>query len=129
MSNDYKYAKDLPIRAAAWKLFKQCDIIMMRIGDKDHKHTIGRDILNSSRLLLRLIGKANRVTNEKRYEALCELIDEYHDLADMIKYMAESNDEQGRPLLPPQCYIDAIPLLSNVERQASGWMNKTCNSF
>lgn len=124
MAKEYKQTHDLPIRKAVWDLLKQADDIMCQM-ERGHKFNFGSDIVSTVRKMLRLVSRANNAYEPgERLAALLELCDEYHDVADLIKYCIEmgylGDKEHGE-----QIYVATIPLLANVERQTNGWIRKT----
>ena len=112
--------KDLPVYSAVLKLVSAADAVMKAM-QKDYKHTFGQDLVHSSFHLLTMVGKINRSVNDtkKRAELLEEFIDEYDVIAYLLKLCTE------KKYISEQLYIDIIPIMSSIIRQANGWMKKT----
>lgn len=122
-AKEYKRAKDLPIYTAAWRLLEQAVTIKKKLTN-DVRHDLGQDMVLGVRRIIRLIGAANRASDRQREAVLDELLDEYNDVAMLMKFLFEheyTGDKQHSATL----YAQTIPLLANVERQAKGWYKQT----
>ncbi len=120
-SKEYKRAKDLPIYTAAWRLLGQVVILKKKLTN-EVRHDLGQDMVLGVRRIIRLIARANRAKDEQRAEVLDELLDEYYDVANLVKFLIE-NEYTGDKEHSARLYAQTIPLLANLERQANGWYN------
>ena len=88
-SKEYKRAKDLPIYTAAWRLLGQVVILKKKLTN-EVRHDLGQDMVLGVRRIIRLIAHANRAKDEQRAEVLDELLDEYYDVANLVKFLIEN---------------------------------------
>lgn len=106
------YAKDLPIYSAQRKLTQACIKIMIHC-QRDLKHTLGQELVKLAYQQKILIGKAKR----ENYKAnlLEEFLDNHKLIEETIKDLVELQAVEEK------LYIEAMPLIANIERQAGGW--------
>ena len=122
-SKEYKRAKDLPISTAAWRLLEQVVVIKKKLTN-EVRHDLGQDMVLGARRIIRLIARANRASGKEREAVLDELLDEYYDVANLVKFVIE-HEYTGDKAHSATIYAQTIPLLANVERQAAGWHKQT----
>lgn len=122
-SKEYKRAKDLPIFTAAWRLLEQAVTIKKKLTN-DVRHDLGQDMVLGTRKIIRLVAAANRASDKQREAVLDELLDEYYDVAMLMKFLFE-HEYTGDKEHSAKLYAQTMPLLANVERQAKGWYNQT----
>ena len=106
------YAKDLPIYSAQRKLTQACINIMIHC-QRDLKHTIAQQLVNLAWHQKVLIAKVKRETNKK--DLLEEFLDNHKLIEETIKDLVELGAVEDK------LYVEAMPLIANIERQAGGW--------
>ena len=106
------YAKDLPIYSAQRKLTQACIQIMIHCH-RDLKHTIAQNLVNLAWRQKVLIAKVKRETNKK--DLLEEFLDNHKLIEETIKDLVELGSVEEK------YYVEAIPLIAAVQRQAGGW--------
>ena len=110
------YAKDLPIYSAQRKLTQCCVKIMLHC-QRDLKHTLAQELVHLAYQQKLLIAKVNR--EEDKNPLLREFLDNHKLIEETIKDLTELGAVEEK------YYIEAIPLIANIERQAGGWFKST----
>ena len=110
------YAKDLPIYSAQRKLTQCCVKIMLHC-QRDLKHTLAQELVHLAYQQKMLIAKVNREEDKK--PLLREFLDNHKLIEETIKDLTELGAVEEK------YYIEAIPLIANIERQAGGWFKST----
>lgn len=126
-SKEYKRAKDLPISTAAWRLLEQVVILKKKLTN-EVRHDLGQDMVQGVLRIIRLIARANRAQDEQRAQVLDELLDEYYTVANLVKFVIE-HEYTGNKEHSATLYAQTMPLLANVERQASGWYKQVTQAL
>ena len=110
------YSKDLPIYSAQRKL-TQCCIHIMLHCQRDLKHTLAQELVHLAYQQKLLIAKVNR--ESEKADLLREFLDNHNIIEETIKDLTELGAVEEK------YYIEAIPLLANIQRQAGGWFKTT----
>ena len=110
------YAKDLPIYSAQRKLTHCCIHIMLHC-QRDLKHTLAQELVHLAYRQKMLIAKVNREPDKGLL--LREFLDNHKLIEETIKDLTELGAVEEK------YYIEAIPLIANIERQAGGWFKST----
>ena len=84
---------------------------------RDLKHTIAQNLVNLAWHQKVLIAKAKRETNKK--DLLEEFLDNHKLIEETIKDLVELGSVEEK------YYVEVIPLIANIERQAGGWFKKS----
>ena len=106
------YAKDLPIYREQHKLTMTCIKIMIHC-QRDLKHTIAQKLVDLAFWQKVLIGDVRR--EENKAKLLSEFLDRHKLIEETIKTLVELQAVEEK------YYIEAMPLIESIERQAGGW--------
>ena len=106
------YAKDLPIYREQHKLSQVCIEIMIHC-QRDLKHTVAQKLVDLALWQKVLIGDVKR--EKDKAKLLDKFLDRHKLIEETIKDLVELQAVEEK------YYIEAMPLIASIERQAGGW--------